>query len=532
MEAIAERWNAGDTLGALERFTDDAVYMEPPDEQRYEGRDELFEFFGGDDPSPMHMEWHHLVVDGDVGVGEYTYRGHGPVPRPRDRQGPRRADQPLAGVPAALGPPLGGVRRARAGSSRSQAAAPGHHSVTIRCSTVPPTRARPAPPAARRAPPRARRRDRPSRQRRRRTNAIASSRRSNPPERGARLVLATDGDAELADRADREVVGGRAGRVVRGRGSVRHRSAIHASGCVARDLDDDAPARVVGRAPGRTARGRRRCTGRGRTPRRRPARRVRARRPATAPSTAPASTPAPPPTARKDSSMSADPSTPMIRSRAARRAAARSPRRRRRRRARRRPSGSASRRARRGRRARFDRGLGPAAEQLGREAPTATRAPRRGSRRGSPRPASSPRQRSSAFTPSSSAATSSVCSPSRGAGAGRAGRGRRRGSDRRPVAAVRARDRRPPGSSPRPRARRRPRRAFAPARTGPTRPRAPRATRRPAASRERLRQDRDQLVAVAHAGLVGREPLVGGELGPPDHARTSARRAGRSPRPG
>ena len=77
MEAIAESWNAGDTLGALERFTDDAVYMEPPDEQRYEGRDELFEFFGGDDPPQMHMEWHHLVVDGDVGVGEYTYRGHG-----------------------------------------------------------------------------------------------------------------------------------------------------------------------------------------------------------------------------------------------------------------------------------------------------------------------------------------------------------------------------------------------------------------------------------------------------------------------
>lgn len=75
METIRERWIAGDTLRALECFTDDCVYMEPPDEQRYEGRAELFEFFGGDDPPPMDLAWHHLVVDGDIGVGEYTYRG-------------------------------------------------------------------------------------------------------------------------------------------------------------------------------------------------------------------------------------------------------------------------------------------------------------------------------------------------------------------------------------------------------------------------------------------------------------------------
>jgi ketosteroid isomerase-like protein len=77
MTTIADSWNAGDTRRALACFTDDAVYLEPPDEQRYEGRDELFEFFGGDDPPPMHMDWHHLVVDGDTGAGEYTYRGRG-----------------------------------------------------------------------------------------------------------------------------------------------------------------------------------------------------------------------------------------------------------------------------------------------------------------------------------------------------------------------------------------------------------------------------------------------------------------------
>ncbi len=76
MERIRDSWIAGDTPRALECFTDDCVYMEPPDEQRYEGRDELFEFFGGDDPPPMNLVWHHLVVDGDLGVGEYTFRGN------------------------------------------------------------------------------------------------------------------------------------------------------------------------------------------------------------------------------------------------------------------------------------------------------------------------------------------------------------------------------------------------------------------------------------------------------------------------
>jgi len=76
MERIRESWIAGDIRRALDCFTDDCVYMEPPDEQRYEGRDELFEFFGGDDPPPVDLVWHHLVVDGDTGVGEYTFRGN------------------------------------------------------------------------------------------------------------------------------------------------------------------------------------------------------------------------------------------------------------------------------------------------------------------------------------------------------------------------------------------------------------------------------------------------------------------------
>ncbi len=75
MQAVAESWNAGDTERGLSCFTDDAVYMEPPDRQRYEGRAELDAFFGGENPPPMSMTWHHLLVEGDIGVGEYTYRG-------------------------------------------------------------------------------------------------------------------------------------------------------------------------------------------------------------------------------------------------------------------------------------------------------------------------------------------------------------------------------------------------------------------------------------------------------------------------
>lgn len=50
MQAIADAWNAGDTKRALACFADDAIYMEPPDEQRYEGREELYDFFGGEHP--------------------------------------------------------------------------------------------------------------------------------------------------------------------------------------------------------------------------------------------------------------------------------------------------------------------------------------------------------------------------------------------------------------------------------------------------------------------------------------------------
>jgi SnoaL-like domain len=77
MRTIERAWSTGDAAAAAACFTEDAVYVEPPDRQRYAGRDELFELSGGDDPPPMSMTWHHVVFDPaqQVGVGEYTFRG-------------------------------------------------------------------------------------------------------------------------------------------------------------------------------------------------------------------------------------------------------------------------------------------------------------------------------------------------------------------------------------------------------------------------------------------------------------------------
>ena len=77
MNTLADAWNAGDSRTALELFAEDAHYVEPPDEQRYEGRVQLYAFFGKDDPPPMSLIWHHIVFDPEqqIGAAEYTYRG-------------------------------------------------------------------------------------------------------------------------------------------------------------------------------------------------------------------------------------------------------------------------------------------------------------------------------------------------------------------------------------------------------------------------------------------------------------------------
>ena len=78
METVSAGWNTGDARKAADCFTEDALYLEPPDKQFYAGRPALYEFFGGatKPEPPMKMTWHHLGFDeaSQVGFGEYTFQ--------------------------------------------------------------------------------------------------------------------------------------------------------------------------------------------------------------------------------------------------------------------------------------------------------------------------------------------------------------------------------------------------------------------------------------------------------------------------
>ncbi len=81
MQTIANGWNEGNARKSADCFCEDAVYTEPPEEQLYRGRAELYEFFGGDNGTdlPMKMKWHHLAFNENeqIGFGEYTFEMHG-----------------------------------------------------------------------------------------------------------------------------------------------------------------------------------------------------------------------------------------------------------------------------------------------------------------------------------------------------------------------------------------------------------------------------------------------------------------------
>lgn len=81
MQTIADGWNEGDARKAADCFSEDAIYVEPPDKQLYRGRAELYEFFGGDNCTdlPMKMTWHDLAFSetDQIGFGEYTFEMHG-----------------------------------------------------------------------------------------------------------------------------------------------------------------------------------------------------------------------------------------------------------------------------------------------------------------------------------------------------------------------------------------------------------------------------------------------------------------------
>lgn len=81
MQTVAEGWNEGNARKSADCFRENAVYVEPPEAQLYQGRAELYEFFGGDAGTdiPMKMTWHHMAFNEEeqTGFGEYTFEMHG-----------------------------------------------------------------------------------------------------------------------------------------------------------------------------------------------------------------------------------------------------------------------------------------------------------------------------------------------------------------------------------------------------------------------------------------------------------------------
>ncbi len=74
MENLAQGWSTQNTEKALNCFTDDAVYMEPPEVQYYRGHKELRPYFDALD-SNYKMEFHNLWFNEETqsGAGEFTF---------------------------------------------------------------------------------------------------------------------------------------------------------------------------------------------------------------------------------------------------------------------------------------------------------------------------------------------------------------------------------------------------------------------------------------------------------------------------
>jgi hypothetical protein len=74
MERLARTWVENDTPMSLAHFTEDAVYIEPPDLQRYRGHNELRLFFNNLTLGTT-MTWHNLWFDESTqcGAGEYSF---------------------------------------------------------------------------------------------------------------------------------------------------------------------------------------------------------------------------------------------------------------------------------------------------------------------------------------------------------------------------------------------------------------------------------------------------------------------------
>jgi hypothetical protein len=86
---LADAWTRQETEEALAVFTDDAVYMEPPDIQLYLGREQLEPYFAALKPGTF-MRFHRIWFDkvSQTGAGEYSF----------GREGAAEADRGVAVV--------------------------------------------------------------------------------------------------------------------------------------------------------------------------------------------------------------------------------------------------------------------------------------------------------------------------------------------------------------------------------------------------------------------------------------------------
>lgn len=77
MQRLATAWNEGDTRAAADCFVENAVYSQPG-KQLYQGKDDLYAYFGGDAgrPGAMSMRWHKLAFDPatQTGIGEFSFK--------------------------------------------------------------------------------------------------------------------------------------------------------------------------------------------------------------------------------------------------------------------------------------------------------------------------------------------------------------------------------------------------------------------------------------------------------------------------
>ncbi len=79
MQTVAKGWNTKNAAMAVDCFTQDAIYIEPPDKQFFKGKDELYQYFVGDTGIDMRLIWRNLFFDeaNQTGVGEYTFEMNG-----------------------------------------------------------------------------------------------------------------------------------------------------------------------------------------------------------------------------------------------------------------------------------------------------------------------------------------------------------------------------------------------------------------------------------------------------------------------